>query len=379
MRLLEFQAKRIFSEHGIPVPKGTLLTSSSKATTVDCPVVLKAQVPVGGRGKAGAIRVAESASEAARATEELFGSTVKGHQVQAVLAEEKISVEKELYLAVLIDKAAKLPMLLASSAGGVNIETIGRESPEKLVKKHMHPSIGLPGYVVPYLANRFSLSDQRAELAQILEQVLDIFYGYNASLVEINPLALTPNGLVALDAKIVLDDKAAYHHGEVFAHLEQEQNNLASYEITRAQRLAKELGVIYVPLKGDVALISDGAGTGMLALDLIKDAGGKPANFCELGGQAGTESMQQALEVVLANPDVKTLLISLIGGLTRMDEIAEGIVKYLKIHHIKIPLVVRMCGTQEEVGRAMLRRVGIETYDDLPEAVHAVVNSSRVR
>jgi succinyl-CoA synthetase beta subunit len=375
MRLLEFQAKRIFSEHEISVPKGTLLTTPSEATAVACPCVLKAQVPAGGRGKAGAIRVAESAGEAARSAEELFGCTVKGHKVQAVLAEEKILVEKELYLAVLIDKAAKLPMIMASSAGGVDIETIGRGSPEKLIKKHVHPFVGLPGYLASYLANCFSLNDQRAELAQILKQVLDIFYCYNASLVEINPLAITPDGLVALDAKIVLDDKAAYQHGEVFAHLEQEQNNLASHEITRAQGLAKELGVTYVPLEGDVALISDGAGTGMLALDLIEDAGGKPANFCELGGQAGTESMQQALEVVLANPDIKTLLISLIGGLTRMDEIAEGIVNYVKTKRVKIPLVVRMCGTQEEVGRAMLRRVGIETYDDLTEAVHAAVGS----
>jgi succinyl-CoA synthetase beta subunit len=205
-----------------------------------------------------------------------------------------------------------------------------------------------------------------------------IFYGYDASLIEINPLAVTPDGLAALDAKILLDDKAEYHHSELFARLKEEQEKLTKKKETRSQRLAEELGVTYVPLEGEVALISDGAGTGMLTLDLICDAGGKPANFCELGGLAGTESMQQALEVVLANSKAKVLLISLIGGLTRMDEVAEGIVNYLKEHTVKIPLIVRMCGTKEDVGRAMLCEVGIETVADLPEAVRIAVDGVRV-
>jgi len=378
MRLLEFQAKRIFSEHGIPVPKSVLITSPANVTEVSCPVVLKAQVAVGGRGKAGAIRVAESASEAASAIEELLNAMVKGHRVQAVLAEEKIPDAKELYLAVLIDKVARLPMLMASSAGGVDIETVGRDTPEKFVKKHAPPSVGLPGYVLQYLATQFSVKDRKAELSKIVEEMFGVFYGYNASLVEINPLAVTPDGLVALDAKIFLDDKAAYRHSELFTRLKEEQYKLAKQETSRAQKLAEKFDITYVPLEGDIALISDGAGTGMLTLDLVRDVGGRPANFCELGGLAGTESMQQALEVVLANPKAEVLLISLIGGLTRMDEVAKGIVNYLKEHSVKIPLVVRMCGTQEDVGRAMLRKAGIETVDDLDEAVRAAVDGVRV-
>ncbi len=374
MRLLEFQAKRIFSEHEIPIPKSVLITSVADVAGLAFPTILKAQATVGGRRKAGAIKVAESASEATPAVEELLNTTVKGHRVQAVLAEEQVVVERELYLAVLIDKVAKLPMLMASSAGGVDIEAVGRDSPEKIIKKYVHPSVGLPRYVLQYLATQLSVKDRMADLTSIVEKMFAVFYGYNASLVEINPLAVTPNGLVALDAKILLDDKAAYRHPELFDQIKEEQNRLAKSEKSRAQQLAEEYGVTYVPLEGEVALISDGAGTGMLALDLIRDVGGRAANFCELGGLAGTESMQQALEVVLANPKAKVLLISLIGGLTRMDEVAEGIVNYLKEHRVTIPLTVRMCGTQEEVGRAKLREVGIETYDDLPTAILAAVN-----
>jgi succinyl-CoA synthetase beta subunit len=378
MRLLEFQAKRIFSRHGIPVPKSSLITSPSDVATLFYPAVLKAQVAVGGRGKSDAIRVVESASEAAVAIECLLGSTVKGHRVQAVLAEEKITIEKELYLAVLIDKVAKLPMLLATDAGGMDIERIGRDSPERIIRKHAPVAGDLPAYVLSYLAQRLLVKDRKAELSKIIEGMFAIFYGYDASLVEINPLAVTPDGLCALDAKILLDDKAEHHHSELFSHLKEEQNDLTKQKTSRSQRLAEELGVTYVPLEGEVGLISDGAGTGMLALDLICDAQGRPANFCELGGLAGAESMKQALEVVLANPKAKVLLISLIGGLTRMDEVAEGILDYLKGHSVKIPLIVRMYGTKEDVGRAMLREAGIETVTDLPEAVQIAVAGARV-
>jgi len=375
MRLVEFQAKQIFSEHGIPVPKNVLLESSVDLENLSYPVVLKAQVPVGGRGKAGAIKTVSDANEATAVLDELLSMRIKGNPVQAVLAEKKVEVQKELYLAILIDKLARLPVIMASAAGGIDIEQVARESSERIVKKYINPSIGLSDYTVRYLAKRIGVEEHLRDFAKLAHSLFDIFQSYDGSLVEINPLAVTANGLIALDAKIILDDKAAYRHGDLFGRLKNEQTQSGEDGRSRAEQLAEDKGITYVSLDGDVGMISDGAGTGMLALDLIQDAGGRAANFCELGGFGGKESMQQALEVVLANPRGEVLLISLIGGLTRMDEVADGIVTYLKGHEVSIPLVVRMCGTQEEAGRVTLQTVGIEAVDDLPTAIRTAVDA----
>jgi succinyl-CoA synthetase beta subunit len=201
----------------------------------------------------------------------------------------------------------------------------------------------------------------------------DTLWTYDATLVEINPLAATPQGLVALDAKVVLDDKAAWRHADLYSTLEAEQKQLDRAEKTLAVRLAKERDITYVPLDGNVGLIADGAGTGMLTIDLISDAGGRPANFCEMGGLASPDVMCQSIEVVMANPNVDALLITLIGGLTRMDEMAEGIVQYLGKQPVPVPMVIRMAGTKEAEGKEILSKVGIETYDDLQAAVQVVV------
>jgi len=377
MRLVEFQAKRIFSEHGIPVPKNILLESSVDLENLPYPVVLKAQVPVGGRGKAGAIKTVSDANEAAAVLDELLSMRIKGNPVQAVLAEKKVEVQKELYLAILIDKLARLPVIMASAAGGIDIEQMARESPERIVKKYISPSIGLSDYTVRYLAKRIGVEKHLRDFEKLTHSLFDIFQSYDGTLVEINPLAVTATGLIALDAKIVLDDKAAYRHGDLFGKLKAEQTWPGRDGRSRSEELAEEKGITYVPLGGDVGMISDGAGTGMLTLDLIQDAGGQAANFCELGGQAGTESVRQALEVVLANPQVKVLLISLIGGLTRMDDVADGIVRYLEQHGRAVPLVIRMCGTQEKVGKEKLRAVGIEAFEDLEETVRAAVKLAK--
>jgi len=377
VRLLEFQAKRIFSEHGILVPKNVLLESSIDLENLPYPVVLKAQVPVGGRGKAGVIKTVSDANEAAAVLDELLNSRIRGNLVRAVLAEKKVEVQKELYLAILIDKLARLPVIMASAAGGIDIEQVAGESSERIVKKHIDPSIGLSDYTVHYLAKRIGVEEHLRDFAKLARSLFDIFQSYDGTLVEINPLAVTANGLIALDAKIVLDDKAGYRHGDLFGKLKAEQTWPGKDGRSRSEELAEEKGITYVPLGGDVGMISDGAGTGMLTLDLIQDAGGEAANFCELGGFGGKESMQQALEVVLANPRVKVLLISLIGGLTRMDEVADGIAAYLEGHELAVPLVVRMCGTQEEAGRARLQAVGIKALDDLQAAIRTAVETAR--
>lgn len=377
MRLLEFQAKRLLSEYGLPIPKSVLAKSQDDLENLSLPLVLKAQVPVGGRAKAGAIRIATQPKEAVAIVEELLNYDVKGWTVQAVLAEERVEIKQELYLAVLIDKIGNLPLIMVSATGGVDIEEVARESPEKIVKKYLKPFVGLQDYIVRYLAKHIGLEDQLKGFTRIVNQVYAIFCDYDATLVEINPLAVTPNGLVALDAKILLDDNAAYRHVDLFVKLREEQKRLAKSGKIGAERLAEERGITYVSLDGDVGIISDGAGTGMLTLDLIHDAGGQAANFCELGGLAGAESMLQALEVVHADPHMKVVLIGLIGGLTRMDEMADGILNYLEQHGKSKSLIIRMCGTKEEVGREKLRTVGLETFVDLETAVRAAVKQAK--
>ena len=376
MRLYEFQAKRIFAEHDIPIPGSSLLTTPADVVGLALPAVLKAQVPVGGRGRAGGIRIADDKAQAELAVQDLLGTELRGHSVGAILAERKTDILREIYLAVLLDQRANQVMVMANAAGGVDIEQVARQNPEKIVTKHLDPFLGLPQFAIRTVAKALGMQDAK-EFPAVLQAMVDILWTYDATLVEINPLAETPNGLMALDAKVVLDDKAAFRHADLFARLQEEQKMLDHRIRTCAEQLAEEHDLTYVLLDGNVGLIADGAGTGMLGLDLIQDAGGHPANFCEMGGLANAEVMCQAIEVVLANPRVDALLITLIGGLTRMDEMADGIVQYLQQHMVQVPLVIRMCGTQEEVGKATLQEAGIEAFDDLPTAVGAVVSLAK--
>ncbi len=377
MRLLEYQAKRIFSEFGIPVPRGAVVDPSTDPNDLTYPAVLKAQVPVGGRGKVGGIQIVSTATEATHAMKRLFNASIKGHPTRTFLAEEKVEIKRELFLAVLIDKAAKQSVIMASSAGGVDIEQTAKEHPEFILRHHIDPVLGLAEHSVRQLAARLGVTDNLGTFQHLVREMIDIFRKYDATLVEINPLGVTADGLLALDAKLLLDDKAAYRHAGLFERLKREQSETDKETTLDLEQLAEVAGVSYVTLPGDVGVISDGAGTGMLTLDLIEDAGGQPANFCELGGFAGTDSMRDALGIVLANPRVKVLLISLIGGLTRMDEVADGILAYLQEHDLSIPLVIRMVGTQEEVGREKLQTAGIETLDDLTTAVQAAVDYTK--
>jgi succinyl-CoA synthetase beta subunit len=376
MRLLEFQAKRIFAEYGIPVPQGRLVTSLEDAAGVKVPAVLKAQVAVGGRGKAGGIRVVNSEEEAIAAVEDLLRTSIKGCPISALLAEEKMPIEHEYYVAVLFDKRTNAPLVMASAAGGVDIEQVARETPEKIVRRKVDLFLGLQKFTPRYIAKKLGIADVDGFTA-IVERLYKILLECDATLVEINPLVETPGGLVALDAKLLLDDRAEIRHADLYERLRKEQDGLDKAPKTAAERLAKERGITYVALDGDIAMIADGAGTGMLTLDLIRDEGGQAANFCEMGGLANAKIMNESMEVVLANPRAKVLLVTLIGGLTRMDEIADGIAQYVRAHGRTVPMVVRMCGTQEEAGKATLKAVGIDTFDDMAKAVYAAVVMAR--
>jgi len=373
MRVLEFQAKKLFRERGIPVPKGSLVRTPADLEGLHYPAVLKAQVPVGGRGKAGAIRFVSDAKEAARALRELLRTSVKGYPVLAVLAEEKVEATKELYLAVLIDRTSCAPLILASAFGGVEIEEVAKKDPARVARRQVDLCLGPTEHGIRALSSRLGLGARLGEFRTLVQRAFGLFRDLDATLVEINPLALTADGFVAVDARLILDDKATFRHVDLFSALAEEGRALTAQEKSPAEHLAEAAGLTYVELDGNTGLISDGAGTGMLTLDLVQDAGGRAANFCELGTLANADGMREALGVVLANPAVSAVLVSLIGGLTRMDEIAEGIVAFLREHEIHVPLVVRMAGTREEEGRAALQAIGIETFDDLPSAVREAV------
>jgi succinyl-CoA synthetase beta subunit len=301
---------------------------------------------------------------------------VKGYPVQAVLAEERADVEKEFYLSYLIDKQANLPILLASAAGGVEIEEMAKKTPEQIVKRHVDPLLGVQDFLVRPLAKALRVDDFQS-FRKIVQAMVKIFHQKDATLVEINPLALTSKGLVALDAKILLDDKASYRHQDFFNAFQAEQKQLDRRVKTRPEQLAEGTGVTYVSLDGNIGMIADGAGTGMLTLDLIHLYGGRAANFCEMGGLSNADTMEKAMEVILANPGVKVLLIGLIGGMTRMDEMADGIVQYVKKAGKPLPIVVRMCGTKADVGKVRLKGVGIEAYEDLSAAVQDAVSQGK--
>jgi succinyl-CoA synthetase beta subunit len=377
MRLLEYQAKQLFSEHGMRVPQGKLITCADDFDGCFYPAVLKIQVPVGGRGKAGGIKIAADSSAALILYPSLLATEVKGYYAQTLFAEETIEIKREIYLALLYDRGKNTPMIMASGIGGMDIEQVAREEPDRIIQIHYDLFLGIQPYMVRRLGKFLSITDLK-DLDQVLQGMYAVFTDCHATLVEINPLAETPAGLVALDAKVELDDKAEANQAERYQRLRDEQHYKSSKAMTAAEEMAAENHVKYVLLDGDVGIITDGAGTGMLTLDLVQDEGGKPADFCELGGLANPDLMHKAINVVLANTNVKALLISLIGGLTRMDEMAEGIAMYLRENKNPVPIVVRMCGTQEEDGREILRGVGLTPFYDITDAVREAVSLAQM-
>ena len=371
MRLLEYQAKNLFKQQGMPVPKSVLLHSEADLQGLQYPQVLKAQVLTGGRGKAGGIQVVEDYATAATTYKALLGMKIKNEGVHAVLAEQKQNIFQEYYLSLLIDKASAAPLFVASASGGMDIEEVSRENPEKILKLAIDPLLRLQTFEIRKLA--FFLGLPEKELAPFMRALFAIYQAHDATLIEINPLARTEGGLLALDGKLVLDDKARFRHEDLFTCLESEQNQNNDENLDPSQKLAKKWEITYVPLTGNLGLVSDGAGTGMLTLDLIEDTGGFAANFCELGGLANADRMNKSLEILSLNSKIKTVMVSLIGGLTRMDDMAEGIVAFARKQPARFKLAVRMCGTKAEEGRALLAELGIESGEDLVTEVSRAV------
>ena len=373
MKLYEFEGKELFRKYGIPTPKGRVISDLSQlrdaVKEVGFPIAIKAQVLVGGRGKAGGIKIANSIDEATAFTERLFNEGLSGVPVKYVLVEEAINIDRELYLSITIDRSSRSYVILSSTEGGVDIEEIAAKYPHKIIKRTINPFIGLRDYDIRVIAKQLALSkEQRDELAKIIRNLYRIFSDLDADLVEINPLAVTKDGkLLALDSKVIIDDNAIYKHPDI-ASLER-----ITRDLTEIERLARQYGFSYVELDGDIGIIGNGAGLTMATMDLVYHYGGKPANFLDIGGGARRERVKEALKLLLKNPRVKAIFMNIFGGITRCDEVAIGVVEALKEVDLKKPLIIRLVGTNEEEGRKILMEAGIKCYDNDEEAAREIV------
>jgi len=358
LKLLEYQAKEVLASLGIPIPPGVVArTPDEAAAAVEKlgPVAVKAQVPVGGRGKAGGIKLAKTPEEARAAAQQIIGMDIKGFKVPLVYCESALDIAREIYLGFTVDRDARANILMLSAKGGMDIEQVAEESPESISRLYPNPWRGPLDFELAQLIYDAGLEDIARPLSALIKRLYRAIPDFDALTAEINPLVVTKSGeVVAGDAKLEIDDNAAWRHKD----LEQKYGSVLEgdpYEVE-----AKKRALTYVSLDGDIGIIGNGAGLCMGTLDLVQRAGGKPANFCDIGGGAKAEVVENALAVILMNPKVKGVLINVFGGITRGDEVAKGVITARDNLKMKLPLVVRLSGTREEEGREILRENGIE-------------------
>jgi succinyl-CoA synthetase beta subunit len=354
MDLYEYQGKQLFARFGIPVSEGKLASTPEEARAVaeelGGQVVVKAQVLTGGRGKAGGIKLADSPEEAAQVAEEILGLDIRGHVVGKVLVEKASDIAKEYYLSITFDRGEKKGLLMLTTEGGVDIEEVAERSPDALARLHVDPLIGFQPFQARWLCFTAGVGDpdEQKQVIGLVGRLYDAFVGADAMLCEINPLIVTPEGEVkALDSKFTVDDNALFRHPDIA-----EMRDLDAGD--PQERLAREKGVTYVKLDGEIGILGNGAGLVMSTLDVIAQVGGRPANFCDLGGGGDAEGVVDALEVITSDAQVKGILFNIFGGITRCDEVARGILEALDRMTIELPVVVRLDGTNAEEGRAML-------------------------
>jgi succinyl-CoA synthetase beta subunit len=354
MDLYEYQGKELFRRFGIPVSDGRVAETPEQARAaaeeLGGPVVVKAQVLTGGRGKAGGIKLAESPDEAEARARDILGLDIRGHVVRRLWIEKASDIEREYYLSVTFDRGAKQALFMFTKEGGVDIEEVAAERPEALVRLHVDPLVGFQPFHARRLLHGAGIDDpgEAKQIATIASRLYDAFVGSDAMLCEINPLIVTPDGEVkALDSKFTVDDNALYKHVDIA-----EMRDLSASDPQEA--MAREKGVTYVKLDGEVGILGNGAGLVMSTLDVIALAGGKPANFCDLGGGGDAQGVVDALQVITSDPQVKSIFFNIFGGITRCDEVARGILQALGQMTIEHPIVVRLDGTNAEEGRRLL-------------------------
>jgi len=373
VKVHEHQAKEVFASFGIPVPRERVAVNAAEAVRIaddlGYPVVVKAQVLVGGRGKAGGVKLARNPQQAREAAEKILGMSIKGLPVRKVLVSEALDIAQEIYVGAILDREAKLPVVMASAAGGVEIEELAAKSPELIFKEHFDPLRGMFEFRARRLALRMGLEPKTAlGVGGVISKLAKVFVQTDASLAEINPLAVTSDGkVVAADAKLNVDDNALYRRPE-FARIRDEE------ERGTAEAMARQAGLSYVKLEGNVGCVVNGAGLAMATMDLIKHFGGEPANFLDIGGSSSPAKVITAMQIITQDPNVKSILFNIFGGITRCDDVAEGIVSALRESPVSVPIVVRLTGTNEEKAKEILSQVeGVIAADSMDGGVKEAI------
>ena len=370
MNIHEYIAKKIFKVSNIKIPESYLANSpeeaAEKTELIGKPVAVKSQVLSGGRGKAGGILFANSPEEAAEKTKELFKKTIKGEKVRHVLIEEKIENKlSEYYLSIILDRDAKKPLIMASTSGGMDIEQVAKETPEKIVKQYVEPLEEFMPYQARNIAFKMGVdTSEVSTVGNFIWKLYQVFNEYDATVAEINPLIKTPEGFIAADAKMAIDDDAFFRH-----------KKLKQFDLQNEEEDDEQLA--YIKLDGDIAVIGNGAGLTLTGMDLIQYYGEKPATFLDVGGGASEESITQALKLVLHNPQVKVIFLNVLGGITRADDVANAVVNVSKEHETKKPIIIRLTGTNEEEGQRILNEHNIPFEISMENAAKKAVSKLR--
>jgi succinyl-CoA synthetase beta subunit len=377
MKLHEYQARDILARYGIPVTGGGVATTPQEARQladqIGAKVVVKAQVFVGGRGKAGGVKLADTPEQAEAVAGQILGMDIKGLTVEKVLVAEAITYQKEIYLGAVLDRATKSVVMIASAEGGVEIEEVAKTNPDAIIKIAADPRLGLLDYQAREMAFAIGLTDskQARQFARIATNLYRVFVEQDASLVEINPLVIRDDGsLQALDSKLLIDDSALFRHPDTEAMRD-------TSDEPPAEQKAREAGLTFIKLDGNIGCMVNGAGLAMATMDVIKLYGGEPANFLDIGGGAGQEKVQSALQIILDDPNVKAVLINIFGGITRVDEVARGIIAALEQVKTDVPMVARLVGTNEEAGRALLESSTLLPASTLAEGAQKAVAAAQ--
>ncbi len=375
MKIHEYQAKELMHKAGIPIPEGEVASNPEQAQAIafriPSHVVIKAQVHVGGRGKAGGIKVAHSAKEAGTLTAQILEMKIKGLPVEKVLVEKVLAIQKEYYLGIVLDRDSQRNIIMFSLMGGMDIEEVAITHPEKIHKIGIDPLLGLTDPGIRTLLYSSNLPrNQISDISRIIRQLYQVYVKYDATLAEINPLVVTHDGtIMAADGKINIDDNALYRQATLTEWKE-------SSEEDPIEAVAHQKGLQYVRLQGDIGIIGNGAGLVMATLDEVKRAGGNPANFLDIGGGATAEHVKAALETVLMDPNIKGILFNVFGGITRCDEVAKGILLAIGQVRVQIPIVVRLTGTRAEEGRALLQSGRLLSADSMQDAAQLILEAA---
>jgi succinyl-CoA synthetase beta subunit len=376
MKLHEYISKQVFAKYGVPVPKGKIAATPEEAGKIAKElggrVVVKSQVLVGGRGKAGGVKLAKDAAEAETHARAILGMDIKGLPVRKVLIDPAIDIATEIYLGITNDRAARQPVIIASAAGGVDIEEVARTSPEKIIRVHVNPLLGVQDYNIRDLSIGIELDRKHwRAFHEITKGLWEAYKANDATLAEINPLVITGDGqLLALDGKMDIDDNAMYRHEDLEEYRDLDAEAGAEVE-------ARKYGLTYIKLDGEIGCMVNGAGLAMATMDIIKLFGGEPANFLDIGGGAGSEKVAAALRIILSDTNVKAVLFNIFGGITRGDEVARGILEAMDQVKPKVPMVIRLVGTNATEGRALLAEANMITAETLAEAAQKAVAAAK--